>query len=150
MKTRSLLLALSTASFLFSTSLLPQPPSAIAEDSEMETHMKAINKGTRSLRKMLGDVEQKEAALLLLAELEGHALAVKGLVPQRRAKVPEDDQAEFMLGFQSGIIALISGMLEIELAVLEERSDDAGASLKSLLKLKNPSHKQFKIKKKKS
>ncbi len=149
MKIRSSLLALSVASFLFSTSLAPQPAAAV-EDTELEIHMKAINKGTRSLRKMLPDVEQKDAALALLVELEGHALAAKSLVPQRLAEAAEGDKAEFMIGFRSGVIELISHMLEVELAVLEERPEDAVASFKNLLRLKNPAHKQFKIKKAKN
>ena len=149
MKIRSSFLALSVASFLFSTSLAPQPAVLAAEDTELETHMKAINKGTKSLRRMLEDVAQKDTALALLVELEGHALAAKLLVPQRLAEAAEDDKADFMLGFRSGIIGLISGMLEVELAVLEERQDDAVESFKSLLKLRNASHKKFKIKKEK-
>ncbi len=150
MKTKTILVSLLAGSLLLaSTAFSPEPAARPADDTELALHMKEINKGVRGLQKMLKDAEQKDAAIALLSELEGHALAVKSMKPAQLVNVPEGDQGDFMTGYRAAIIELLGGMLEVELAVAEERSEDAMESYKKLQKLKNPSHKVYKIKEKK-
>ncbi|MHC5063087.1 MAG: hypothetical protein ACYTG5_03830 [Planctomycetota bacterium] len=149
MKSKSLLVSVLAGSLLLATTAFsPEPAGKSADDTELALHMKEINKGIRGLQKMLKDPEQKDVAIAALSELEGHALAVKSMKPAELANVPEADQGDFMLGYRGAIIELLSTMLEVELAVAEERSEDAMESYKALQKLKNPAHKKFKIKKK--
>ena len=136
MKIPAILVGLLAASILLSFNFVSGPAVLKFEDTELATHMKAINKGVRGLQKMLKDAEQKDQAIAALCELEGHALAAKSLVPAQITNIAEEDQGEFMLGFRGSIIELLSAMLEIELAVAEERSEDAVASYKALQKLK--------------
>ena len=144
-----LLLTVSAASLavLFSSFVTPDVvcrQDKEAEDSELTSHMKIINKGYRKLRSTLRDAERNAESLEKIWEMESHALAAKSLEPDKFALTPEADRAAFMVGFRKTMTELIKAMLDLEVAVLDGDNDQAREILKNINKMKKPAHEKFK------
>lgn len=132
----ALLALLSTAAFV----------SSPREDSEIDQHMKAINKSSRQLRAMLKDPAKAEAALAVILSMQEHALKAKALNPKKLETIEGDEaRAKFTLEYRKGMHEFLNGMFEIEVALLGGDNEAAGETLKGLLKAKSPAHEKFKL-----
>jgi hypothetical protein len=145
MNRRPLAAALAAAVLLSTAAFLPSPQGTAGEDTELTTHMKAINTATRKLRTSLKDPARNEESLASVLEVEQHIFAAKSLQPQRLQLVPEAERKQFLTEFRKDMIAFLGKTLELELAICEGKQDAAEEALKELLKLKNPAHKKFQV-----
>jgi hypothetical protein len=95
------------------------------EDSPLAQAMQAMQAAQKRLE---GALEKKDlkAALPLVVDMQRAALAAKVETPPTAAEIGnEKKKAEFVNGFRKQIIALEKSLRDLEVAVLDGKSDDA-------------------------
>ena len=119
---------------------------APAEDSEMTTHMKAINKAIKTLRAAMRDPKRYGEALTKVLEMQTHALAAKALDPEMLAEIKgEAEKKQFTIDFRKKMHEFLGQMFDYEIAILEGDTAAAKALHKAMLKGKSPAHKKFQL-----
>ena len=118
-----------------------------AEDEGPKTplaqQMGGIAKDFRSLRKIVSNPAQKDAALQLVKDMEDHAAKAKGFEPAKAKNIPAADKAQFVADFQKQIDGLIADFQKLETAVNDGKSADAAALLDKIQGDKRAGHKKF-------
>ncbi len=140
-----ILLALSALAVVVFASFVQDPQDDM--DTVLSQNMKAVNKAYRVLRSSLKKPARDAESLEKLHEITVRVLAAKIEKPHMLPKVPEADRQQFLIDFRKVLIALIKLTLDIEVAVLEGRRDDARNLLKDLNRMKSPAHKKYRIEK---
>jgi len=117
-----------------------------ADDKEkgatpLEDEMIAANKALKTLKTQITDASKNQSSLQLIQEMQKHFLAAKGMEPARAKK--ESDKAKFLTDYHKAMINLMSEMLKLETAVVDNKNDDAAAILKGLTKIKSDGHDKF-------
>jgi len=117
-----------------------------ADDKEkgatpLEDEMIAANKALKTLKTQIADASKNQSSLQLIAEMQKHFLAAKGMEPVRAKK--ETDKAKFVADYHKAMINLMSEMLKLEAAVVDNKNDEAAAMLKNLAKVKSDGHDKF-------
>jgi hypothetical protein len=106
--------------------------------------MGGISKDARSLRKMVADPAQKDAALALIKDMEAHATKAKGFDPAKTKTVPAADKDKFVSDYKAAIDGLIGDMQKLEDAVKNGKTADASAMLDKIQQGdKRDGHKKF-------
>lgn len=122
------------------------PLARAADDKEkgatpLEDEMIAANKALKTLKTQITDASKNQSSLQLIGEMQKHFLAAKGMEPARAKK--ETDKARFITDYHKAMIGLMSEMLKLESAVLDNKNDEAAAILKNLNKIKSDGHEKF-------
>jgi soluble cytochrome b562 len=112
-------------------------------DSPLEDEMIAANKALKTLKTQITDASKNASSLQLIGEMQKHFVAAKDMEPLRSKKVPEGERAKFLADYRKAMINLLSEMLKLESAVLDNKNDDASAILKNLTKIKSDGHDKF-------
>jgi len=107
----------------------------------LEDEMTAANDALKKLKTQITDSSKNESSLQLIREMEKHFLAAKGMEPARAKK--EANKAKFVVDYQKAMIGLMSEMLKMEAAVVDNKNDEAGGILKNLGKIKSDGHEKF-------
>ena len=107
-------------------------------DTPLEDEMIAANK---ALKTQITDTSKNQSSLQLIQEMQKHFLAAKGMEPARAKK--ETDKAKFLTEYHKAMINLMSEMLKLESAVVDNKNDEAAAILKNLNKIKSDGHDKF-------
>jgi soluble cytochrome b562 len=121
---------------------------ALAQDKEkgaspLEDEMIAANKIMKSLKTQITDSSKNASSLEMIAEMQKHFLAAKGMEPLRAKKVSESERPKFMTEYRKSMVMLMAEMLKMEQAVLDGKNEDAAAILKGLTKIKADGHEKF-------
>jgi hypothetical protein len=117
-----------------------------ADDKEkgatpLEDEMIAANKALKTLKTQITDASKNASSLQLIQEMQKHFLVAKGMEPARAKK--ETDKAKFVTEYHKAMINLMSEMLKMETAVVDNKNDEAAAILKNLNKIKSDGHDKF-------
>jgi len=117
-----------------------------ADDKEkgatpLEDEMIAANKALKTLKTQITDSSKNQSSLQLIQEMQKHFLAAKGMEPARAKK--ETDKTKFVADYHKAMIGLMSEMLKLESAVVDNKNDEAAAILKNLGKIKSDGHDKF-------
>lgn len=110
-------------------------------DTPLEDEMIAANNALKKLKTQITDASKNASSLELIREMQKHFLAAKGMEPARAKK--EANKAKFVADYQKAMINLMSEMLKMETAVLDNKNDDAAGILKNLAKVKSDGHDKF-------
>ena len=110
-------------------------------DTPLEDEMIAANKALKTLKTQITDTSKNQSSLQLIQEMQKHFLAAKGMEPARAKK--ETDKAKFLTEYHKAMINLMSEMLKLESAVVDNKNDEAAAILKNLNKIKSDGHDKF-------
>jgi len=140
---RLALVALLLAGALFAApAVLPgQEPGATAEEhSPLEEAMDGLKQGMRALRRGLGDQETATAGLDTIRAMQEHALAAMHHCPAPLTEVDAAGAAKWEINFKRMQLMVCDTLLELELAVVEGRLDDAKALYGKLNDLKGKGH----------
>jgi len=118
-----------------------------AQDDRPKTplaeQMSGISKDFRSLRKVVSDPAQKDAALQLVKDMQDRATKAKGLDPSKAKNVPATDRDQFLADYRKQIDGLIADFQKLEEAVNDGKTSDASAMLDKLQGDKREGHKKF-------
>jgi hypothetical protein len=115
------------------------------QDTKLAVHMKAINQAYRKLRSSLKDPERNAESLAQVLEIEQNAFAAKGLEPAQLVDVPQAERKAFLVEYRRTMVGLLKGILDLEVAVLEDKNEAASDLLKEINKMKLAAHKRFRI-----
>ena len=127
----------------------PASISANAQDEEPATPlhlaMEGLGSGMRSLRKQMGDGGDVAQALETVRAMQEHATAAFGHPPTAPEGSDEKATAVWNLEFRRGVLQVALGLLDVEQALIEGRTDDARAGYAALNKLKSAGHDKFQL-----
>jgi soluble cytochrome b562 len=107
--------------------------------------MGGMAKDFRSLRKIVNNPAQKDAALLLVKDMESRATKAKGFEPAKTKVIPAAQKEQFIADFQKQIDGLIGDFQKLETAVSSGNTADASALLDKLQADKKEGHKKFNV-----
>ncbi len=132
---------------LFIATLLAASIPGYAQDdkpkSPLAQQMSGISKDFRSLRKIVNDPSQKDAALGLAKDMEARATKAKGFDPAKTADIPPADKDQFLTDYHKQMDGLIADFQKLEQAVTDGKTADASALLDKLQSDKRDGHKKF-------
>jgi soluble cytochrome b562 len=134
------------ASVLITSFLAASLPGHAQDDkpkSPLAQQMSGISKDFRSLRKMVGDPAQKDAALGLVKDMEARATKAKDFEPAKTKVIAPADQAQFLADFRKQMDGLIADIQKLDQAVNDGKTADASALLDKLQADKRLGHKKF-------
>ncbi|HEV8292595.1 MAG TPA: hypothetical protein VGP94_11760, partial [Tepidisphaeraceae bacterium] len=89
-------------------------------DTPLEDEMIAANKALKTLKTQITDASKNQSSLQLIGEMQKHFLAAKGMEPARAKK--EADKAKFLAEYHKAMINLMSEMLKLESAVVDNKN----------------------------
>lgn len=118
-------------------------PTGEPETSELAEHMEHIEVLVGKLRRSLRKPEQKADSLGHVAEMQAATLASKGLVPAMATRLPEAERPAFVTAYRIDMVAMLSALLELELALLEDRHEEANAIFKRVRAMEDSGHERF-------
>jgi hypothetical protein len=152
MDTRLTLLPLLLALPLALAPAVSQSPDQESEQDEHHEHegplaeaMEHIGSGMRSLRKLMTEEGQAQAAIEIARDLQSNAATALGHPPAPPAGSDGTATALWNIAFRRQILGVLEGMLDLEQALVEGRLDDARSSYAHLNKLKAAGHDRFQI-----
>lgn len=80
-----------------------------------------------------------------LVIIETNAKAALALEPEKKAQVPEADQAKFVADYQAGIQKLIDATDRLHAAVHAGKNTEAAAIVEEMRALQRTSHGEFRL-----
>lgn len=113
------------------------------EETELGSHMEAIEDTVKLLRKNLKEPATYPAALSALVDIQRHSLAAKALVPAAAAKLPEGERAAFTNAYRLQMVDFLRHQLELEAALLEGKAEAAKTAFDKFREMEDPSHERF-------
>jgi len=117
------------------------PLARAADTTPLEDEMNAANDALKKLKTQITDSSKNQSSLQLIQEMQKHFLTAKAMEPARMKK--ETDKAKFLTEYRKAMVNLMSEMLKMEMAVVENKNEEAGAILKNLTKVKSDGHEKF-------
>ena len=134
------------AALLFIGSLAASIP-CHAQDRGPKTplaqEMGGIARDLRSLRKVMNDPSQTNAALALVKDMEAHATKAKTFDPAKTKDIPPADKDQFIADYHTQIDGLISDFGKLGTAISSGDTAGANAMLDKLQNDKRQGHKKF-------
>ena len=128
-------------SFAISAPLVRAADDKEKGESPLEDEMIAANKVLKTLKTQIADPSKNQSSLAMIQDMQKHFLAAKGMEPMRTKK--ESDKAKFVTEYRKAMVALMSEMLKLESAVIDNKNEEAAAILKGLTKIKADGHEKF-------
>ncbi|MFK5955378.1 MAG: hypothetical protein QM477_02925 [Planctomycetota bacterium] len=132
-----------TLSAVVRSTALPQEPEAHEghdQDSPLAHAMSKLKDNMRGLRKTLGKPDKTEDGMAFATGMRHAALEALPLWPDAPQGLSKSEQVKWRVDFQRKLLAVCDGTLQIELALAEERPEDAKAVYKTLLGIKKEGH----------
>lgn len=120
-------------------------PRAEDEHSALHEIMEKIKDNLKRLGRSLSDPSKDlSAALEYISEMERLALEAKHEQPNNLDEIPEEQHQEHLTSFRRDLIGALKVMLELELAILDGKREEAMEMLKGpLLKARKGAHKKY-------
>lgn len=134
------------ASLLTATFLAASIPCHVQGDepkTPLSEQMSGIQKDFRSLRKMLSDPSQKDAAVALVKDMEARATKSKGFDPSKTKQIPAADKDQFLADYHKQMDGLIADFQKLEQDITDGKTADATAMLDTIQSDKRQGHKKF-------
>jgi len=104
--------------------------------------MKAINRSLRQVHSQLGDATKKDDTLRLLGEAERASIIAKGLEP---STTPAEGREKYLKEFRRHQIRLVRLLLDLEMAVINDKGEEARQVMDKLAAYRDESHEEFKV-----
>ena len=149
------LAALSVTALFFLFASLQDAPAqedagSVAEDHEgknlaMHDAMEELQASQRKLRRLLRDPANTDHSAALLRTMQQKAIVAFAYAPPVPDGMDPGAVPAYNVEFRRQILNLADELCVCELAVLEGRNEDADASFKTLVEIKNSAHERFQI-----
>ena len=97
----------------------------------------------RSLRRNLKNANSATGAVPTVRRMQRLAASSMMMPPSKSADLPEQERPAFQLAFKREMLGLISGLLDLEEAMMAGKIEEAKEINKTLGKIKSSGHKQF-------
>ena len=134
-----------TAAVLASLSIGRWAAVARADEDEppIVKQMEMINDGYKTLRRAARSGSYDEESLAEIAKMQQAAVTAKGLEPPMLKKVPADKKKAFLAGYHKTMAKLIMQLAEIEIALIDGKTEDATKGIENLALIKKEGHDNF-------
>lgn len=117
------------------------------QESVLATHMEEMNTALRRVRKMIKQPNDPAAILADVGLIQEHAVAAKGLVPEKIQELAHDQQPPALTDFRRQMIALLEALLRLEKQVLDGQYAPASDTCIDIMGIMEEGHKKFRKKK---
>ena len=121
----------------------PKKTEVKVQKSELNNEMEDMDEAMKKLRRSIRKVEQNEASLKLLTEIQLKAVNSKAMIPTKTAKMPEADRAKFVLAYRKEMAAVIIDLCQMEQALLDGDNAKAQEIYKAIGEREDKDHDQF-------
>ncbi len=112
---------------------------------QTDEKMTAINAAFRIVGQQIADSTRNANTMEQLVIIETNAKAALALEPEKKAQVPEADQAKFVADYQAGIQKLIDATDRLHAAVHAGKNTEAAAIVEEMRALQRTSHGEFRL-----
>ena len=116
---------------------------ALADDTELAKQMEVMQDAQKELRKSIKSAEGNPTSLEALTKFQQATVASKALVPAKAAALPEAEKAKFVAAYRKDMNALLSHLIQIEVAILDGDQAKAEELFKGLKKIEDDGHEKF-------
>ena len=127
---------------------VPSAPSAQPvqqrEVTPLGKKMREVNGILRSIGKSLGDESKAEANAEAVLRLQTLAIEAKAETPRLVAAMQGDERDEMEIGYRIQMNAFLSGLIELENAILKGEEKAAQKALRALNEAKAEGHGEYK------
>lgn len=113
------------------------------ESDKLVEHMEAMNDLWKQLRRKERDKSYDAESVNQVHQMQVHALATMHMEPPMAAKFTGEEKEKFITGYRKEMAKLVTALLDIEIALLEKRHDDAITKLRDLNTIKKDGHDKY-------
>lgn len=115
------------------------------EKTPLGERMTAINAAFKIVGQQVADSTKNASTMEQLAIMETNAKQALAFEPEKKAKVPEADQAKFVADYKVGIQKLIDATAKLHEAIHAGKNAEAVAMVDEMRALQRASHGEFRI-----
>ncbi|MCY2958768.1 MAG: cytochrome b562 [Planctomycetota bacterium] len=137
--------ALAVPAFLSPPRVAPQAAVPEAKEGPLEEAMQALQAGVKGLDKAL-EKKEVDKALGLVVGMQKAAHEAKLGTPEKAGEITDEkEKAKFLTGYRLKLIELERGLLDVEVALVEGKVDEAKKALEAKVKpVKKAGHDVYK------
>lgn len=110
------------------------------EEGPLHDAMETLDRGMKAMRRSVTDPEQVAANVERVRGMQAAAVSSFGLCPQPFAPMTDAEQTAWRIGFDRKVLAVADGLLQLELALVEGRLEEAKEIHSQLTGLKKDGH----------
>lgn len=111
-----------------------------AEEGPLHDAMETLDRGMKALRRAVADPEQAAANLERVRGMQAAAVSAFGLCPEPFTPMTDLEKTAWRIGFDRKMLAVADGLLQLELALVEGRYEEAKEIHSQLTGLKKEGH----------
>ncbi|HCT56512.1 MAG TPA: hypothetical protein DGD08_04785 [Gemmatimonas aurantiaca] len=128
---------------LTTSALQAQQPSE--PKTPLGKHMAAMNAAFRTIGQQIADSTKNASTMEQLTIFETNAKEALAFEPEKKAQVPEADQAKFVADYKVGLQKLIDTAGKLHAALHSGKNTEAAAIVEEMRGLQRSSHGEFRI-----
>ncbi|HEY0928488.1 MAG TPA: cytochrome b562 [Gemmatimonas sp.] len=128
---------------LTTSTLHAQQPSE--PKTQLGKHMAAMNGAFRTIGQQVADSTKNASTMEQLTIFETNAKEALAFEPEKKAQVPEADQAKFVADYKAGLQKLIDTAGKLHGALHAGKNTEAAAIVEEMRGLQRTSHGEFRI-----
>jgi soluble cytochrome b562 len=113
------------------------------DDSPVAKEMKKINDGYKALRRSARSGTYDDDSLTEIVKMQQAAITAKMLEPPMLKKIPADKKKAFLAGYHKTMAKLIIQMAQIEIALIDGKTEDATKGIENLALIKKEGHDNY-------
>ncbi len=115
------------------------------EKTPLGQRMTAMNAAFRTIGQQIADSSKNASTMEQLAIFETNAKEALGFEPEKKAQIPEADQAKFVADYKAGIQKLLDTAGRLHAALHSGNNTEAAAIVEEMRGLQRSSHGEFRI-----
>ena len=136
-------LLLAATTFLAPSTLASAQDEQDPAETELAKEMLEVKDAMRRLRRSIRKPDQRADSLASVRICQAALLKAKAMAPAMAESLPEADRAAFVRDYQIDMVRALEAFLALELALLEERDDEARELYKKAAGTEDPAHERF-------
>lgn len=138
-----LALVMTVVAFQASTSAPALAQEEEEDKSQLMQAMERMQDGMRQLRRQARRERYDDSSVEIVQDMTVAAVAAMRETPPYASEVPTEEREQFHIDYQKMNAKLVKELLDLQIALLEERNEDIMAHLKELINLENEGHDKF-------
>jgi len=143
MKSNTFMAALIVFAALFAGSAVLHGNDEKEKEGPVVPHMKKINDAHKTLRRQARRMDFDDETVKLVIEMQTEALAAMHLPIEKADNLEPAAKKSMMLGYRKDMSTFIKSLLDLEVALIEDRKEDAQKIINDLGAQKNSSHEKY-------
>jgi len=126
------------------TFVLPAATSrADEEEGPLHDAMETINTNFKLLRRQARRLDFDEQSIAWVVEMQAKAVEAMHLEPHKAEKLNGTEKQQFIIGYRKQMKLFIMELMDLEIALLEGRKEDASKHIDALATHKSDGHEKY-------